>query len=166
MTPVYQRGISLIAVSIIFMLIGLVSMGALYTMRYGHLPMQEKLDQWGKSAGIIGKELKNVSGMSDVNSGSLNGSNTNANTGSNESGMRNAATVNSGVRRCTINGKTVYSDVECTDHNPTTRELKLHDAQGFVHAKPAQEQSSGDNASQDMRLNMLDKAINQNQPAR
>lgn len=156
MTPQSQRGISLIAVSIIFMLIGLISMGALYTMRYGHLPMQETLNKWGKSADVIGKELKNVSGISDSNAGN------NGNANSAGSGMRNAATVNSGVKRCTINGKTVYSDIECTDHNPTTRELKLHDTQGFVQTKPAQEQAGSDSTSeQEMRLKMLDKAVNQ-----
>ncbi|MFZ6771168.1 hypothetical protein ACO0LB_00495 [Undibacterium sp. SXout7W] len=161
MTLHSQRGISLIAVSVIFMLIGLISMGALYTMRYGHLPMQDTLNKWGKSADVIGKELKNVSGITDNNAGNNTNAN-NANANASGSGMRNAATVSSGVKRCTINGKTVYSDIECTDHNPTTRELKLHDTQGFVQTKPAQEQAGSDSTSeQEMRLKMLDKAINQ-----
>jgi hypothetical protein len=61
-----QRGLSLIWISVLFMLLGLVAMVFLYTIRYGHLPMQDVWTKWGKSANVIGNELKNVTGIQEL----------------------------------------------------------------------------------------------------
>jgi hypothetical protein len=143
-----QRGLSLIWISVLFMLLGLVSMGFLYTIRYGHLPMQDVWSKWGKSANVIGNELKNVTGIQEL---SL--------PGQNSSGVRQAATVESGVRRCTIDGKTVYSDTACLDSNPTSTNIELNDAKGFVKPPPPVEEASASNAEQDLRLKALEKAL-------
>lgn len=149
-----QRGsINLWAVSILMMLLTLAGLVFLYTLRYGHLPMQDVWARWGKSAHVISSELKNASGISAI-------------PGSGD-GLRPAATVNSGIRKCTIQGKVVFSDTACTDHNPSTKEIKLHDNQGF--APPKVNQSDKEGALQNdanertneqlLRLKALDKAI-------
>lgn len=143
-----QRGLSMIWISALFMLLGLVSMGFLYTIRYGHLPMQEVWTKWGKSANVIGNELKNVTGVQELTL-----------PGQNSGGVRQAATVESGVRRCTIDGKTVYSDTACLDSNPTSRKVKLNDTQGFVKPPVPAEDAGASHADQDLRLQALEKAL-------
>ncbi|WP_428718452.1 hypothetical protein [Undibacterium curvum] len=146
-----QRGMSLVAVSVLFMILGLVAMGFLYTIRYGHLPMQEVWARWGKSANVIGKELKNASGIPDSftpATGSAPGA----------ENMPAPVTVESGVKRCVINGKTVYSDTDC-HNNATATTLKLQDTQGFQKPKPAADAASASSPEQDARIKMIEKAI-------
>ena len=145
-----QRGsINLWAVSILMMLLTLAGLVFLYTIRYGHLPMQDVWARWGKSANVISSELKNASGISVIQSSG--------------DGLRPAATVNGGIRQCTIQGKVVFSDTACTDNNPSTKEIKLQDNQGFAPpkvVKPDQEHDElGANNEQVLRLKALDKAI-------
>ncbi|MFZ6752265.1 hypothetical protein ACO0KY_02730 [Undibacterium sp. Dicai25W] len=145
-----QRGISLIWVSVFFMTLAAAGMTLLYTVRYGHLPFQEVWTRWGKSANVIGNELQKASGVKELNL-----------PGQESSGVRAPVTVESGVRRCMINGKTVFSDTECTDQNSTTKHLKLNDTQGFVHPKPANtDDQAASGSEQEMRFKMIDKAIN------
>jgi hypothetical protein len=114
--------------------------------------MQDVWARWGKSAHVISSELKNASGISAI-------------PGSGD-GLRPAATVDAGIRQCTIQGKVVFSDTACTDNNPTTKNIKLHDNQGFAPpkvAKPDQEHDElGANNEQLLRLKALDKAIQSN----
>lgn len=41
------------------------------------------------------------------------------------------------IRKCTINGSIVYSNVECAPDNKTTRKLNLQSSQGIEPPKPA-----------------------------
>ena len=152
----HQRGISLIAVAIVSMLVALLSMGLLYYMRNGHLPMPGMWARWGKSANVISNELKNASGVQLPGS-----SNSNSNSNSNSTpGMRPAATVDEGVRRCTINGKTVYSDTLCTDTNPTTRQVKLHDARGIEAPKtPASQATASEADEEQLKKKIMEQAL-------
>lgn len=43
------------------------------------------------------------------------------------------ASAGGGIRKCVVNGKTVYSDSECND-KPNSREVKIHDTQGYDSA--------------------------------
>lgn len=135
-----QRGFSLVAVAIFSMLITSLGMGFLYYMRNGHLPMQEMWSRWGKSANVIGKELKNAAGMQNASGES--GVSTEG------QGLRQAATANEGVRRCILDGKTIYSDTLCLDNNPTTKKLKLNDSSGMEPPKAAIGRDEGDIANQ------------------
>ncbi|MBC3884228.1 hypothetical protein [Undibacterium griseum] len=143
-----QRGLSLIAISVIFMLLGLVAMGFLYTIRYGHLPMQDVWARWGKSAGVIGNELKNASGVKDLSLPVLP-----------DDDKRRIVTVESGARKCIVHGKTVYSDTECADSNPTSKNVKLHDTQGFVRPAAQADEHAASGSAEDLHLQMLEKAI-------
>lgn len=41
-----------------------------------------------------------------------------------------------GMRKCKINGATVYSNVDCRDDNKTTRIVEVSDSHGFEAPKP------------------------------
>lgn len=163
-----QRGaINLWLVSIIMMLVTIAGLSFLYTVRYGHLPFQETWARWGKSGQVIANELKNASGIQTDGSqaGQTQSGGTTGNTVSGQnSNLRAAATVDSGIKKCMIKGNLVYSDTECTDSNPTSRAVKLQDNKGFEPpkvAKPATEkEDSAQTAEADLRLKMIEKAIN------
>ena len=57
------------------------------------------------------------------------------------SGMATAAIKGDGaMRRCTIKGKTVISNTDCADSNPTSKVIEIHDTKGFEAPKaPAKE---------------------------
>ncbi|WP_460837992.1 hypothetical protein [Noviherbaspirillum agri] len=47
------------------------------------------------------------------------------------------ASGNAVVRKCTVAGKIIYSNVECNASNPTSREVVLQETKGFEAPKPA-----------------------------
>lgn len=53
---------------------------------------------------------------------------------------RGALASNDGkMRRCVIDGKTVISNTDCTDKNPTSKVIKIQDTKGFeAPKKPAE----------------------------
>lgn len=132
--------ISLYLVAIFMMLLTLAALAFFYFMRYGHLPMQDVWQRWSKSGAVISNELKSAGGLS---------------VGGTASGK--VATVDAGIRRCTIKGKVIFSDVECADSNPTTREVKLYDSKGGEPPKaPAAVKDAPD---PDLKLQMIDKLV-------
>lgn len=150
-----QKGLSLLAVAVLSMLVASAAMLALYTMRHGHLPMPEVWDRWGKSAKVISGELKKASGLTTQTQESGQ-----ANSDQGGNGMPAPVTIGTGARRCTINGKVTYSDTECLDSNPTTKQIKLHETQGFTHPKPpASDTETGNDGEQDLRMKALEKAL-------
>ncbi len=156
-----QRGLSLIAVAILSMLIAALGMGFLYYMRYGRLPMHDMWARFGKAAAVISNDVKETTGLP---------------TGSSEGpGMRQAATTSEGVRRCTIDGKTVYSDTLCLDNNPTTKKIKLNDSKGMEPPKTAVAREDGgkggDNnypasmSNEEMKKKIMEQALGKSTPA-
>jgi len=136
-----QAGLSLIAVSVLFMLIGCLAMASLFYMRYGHLPLPEWLQNRGLSAapaGAIGQALKTLP--------------------VDKSNLPVPVTIESGVRHCQINGKTVYSDIEC-QHRQDSQVMKLHDTQGFVKPPPENKSDDVTASDADLRLKLMDQAI-------
>ncbi|MES2049601.1 MAG: hypothetical protein V4447_14465 [Pseudomonadota bacterium] len=78
-----------------------------------------------------------------------------------------AVTVDEGILRCTVKGKVVFSDVDCSESNPTTRTVKLVDNKGGEPPKAsAAGQAHGSvqasvQASNevDVKSQMIDKAV-------
>lgn len=82
-----------------------------------------------------------------------------------------AVTVDEGILRCTVKGKVVFSDVDCSESNPTTRAVKLVDNQGGGPPKAsaagqaqaavqASVQASVQAAAEiDVKSQMIDKAV-------
>jgi hypothetical protein len=139
--------INLVLVAVLMMVLTLTALSFLYYMRYGHVPLQDVWQRWSKSAEVVTTELSEL-GKDGVLSG-------------------NAATVDTGIRRCTINGKVLFSDVECSDSNPTTRAVKLVDNKGGEPPK-ASATGKGQDAVQaavqadtevDLKTQMIDKIV-------
>lgn len=153
-----QRGaVSLFGTAILMMLLAIAGMLFLYSVRYGHLPFQDAMARWGRSANVISNELKQASGIA---SGSAAQASQPAAIGQGSAGTPAAATIDAGIRRCTIHGKIVYSDNECRDDNVTTRAVKLQDSRSDA-PKPAPTATDGDeDPEQSLRMKMIDKAIN------
>ncbi|MDO8651382.1 MAG: hypothetical protein Q7R66_04260 [Undibacterium sp.] len=157
MNKFLQRGtVSPLAIAALMMLLTLLGLAFLYSIRYGHFPLQDVWSRWGKSATIITHELKKASGVqTDVRQMEQVGSAVQA-----DAGMRQAATVDSGIRRCSIHGKMVYSDIDCVDSNPSTRAVKLYDNKGFEAPKiPVPVKVGNDDPDVDLRMKMIDKMV-------
>ena len=130
-----QQGLSLIGVAIFMALLAATAMGALYWVRYERNPITDIMNgQVGKSAkaplpGAIKPAPLAAVAPPPAPAGP--------------------------IRKCVINGKTVYSDLECPQSG---EKLKLHDNQGFAPPpKPVPEEDS--NASATVQQKAMDKAI-------
>jgi hypothetical protein len=63
------------------------------------------------------------------------------------------------LRKCTINGAVVYSNVDCRPDNPTSRVVELHDSRGFEPPKVPVVAKPQTNPSDNLQQKALDKAI-------
>lgn len=62
------------------------------------------------------------------------------------------------IRKCVIDGKVVYSNVECDNSNTTSRKVQLHDTKG-IEAPKAPPAPAPEAEGKDMRQKMIDKAV-------
>jgi hypothetical protein len=112
-----QRGISLIQVAIVMASLAAIAMAALYGMRYERNPLLDGLDKLsghpaGQAAIQKTQQVLRDSGVSPA-----------------------AGAAPAGVlRKCVINGKTVFSDVECNEHGQV---VKVHETHGYEAPKVA-----------------------------
>jgi hypothetical protein len=133
-------GISLLMTAVLMMGITLIGMSVLYYLRFSQWPMQESFNRWGQSLGVIQQEVKKGAGL--VSDGA------------------DSSTLGEGLRKCKINGKVVYSDVDCLDSNATTRSLTLHDSRGFSLPTPAEKSSAlSANSGPTIQEKKIEKAI-------
>ncbi len=117
----YQTGaISLLWVAVGSGLLALIAMGALFSMRNEH---NYFADVWHSSGAATAASA----------------------TGNALEATRRAATGggDGALRKCVVNGKAVISNVDCSDKNPTSRTIEIHDSHGFeapkVPPKPKEE---------------------------
>ena len=62
------------------------------------------------------------------------------------------------MRKCVINGKTVISNTDCVDQNPTSKVIKIQDTRGFeAPKKPVEPKNEGDGLS--LRDKMIEKQL-------
>lgn len=115
-----QRGaLSLFRVAILMACVGLAGMAALFAMRYQRNLLAETWDG-----------LTRTSGAAEIAQKSQNA----IETAKNE--IRNGEATETGImRKCMVDGKVMYSNVECKDKNPSSRNLNLPDYQGFEAPK-------------------------------
>ncbi|WP_295747992.1 hypothetical protein [Undibacterium sp.] len=156
-----QKGaISLFMTALLMMLITVMAMLFLYTARYGHLPFPELRARWGHSADVISNELKSVSGVKAAATATASATATATATDkalSKSADLQSTVTIESGVQRCTIQGKVVYSDTECLSNNASTRTIKLHDNRADA-PKPVTKPNEDKDASEvDLKMKMIDK---------
>ncbi|HJV83626.1 hypothetical protein [Noviherbaspirillum sp.] len=62
------------------------------------------------------------------------------------------------IRKCMVDGKPVYSNVECDTKNPTSRKVELHDTSGIDAPKVSVPAASQMDAPQNMQEKMIEKA--------
>lgn len=62
------------------------------------------------------------------------------------------------IRKCVIDGKVVYSNVECDNRNATSRKVQLHDTKG-IEAPKSPPAPAPEAEGKDMRQKMIDKAV-------
>jgi hypothetical protein len=63
------------------------------------------------------------------------------------------------VRKCVVDGKVVYSNVECDAGNPTSRKVELYDTRGIEAPKAPPAAMSETDAAADLRNKMIEKAV-------
>ncbi|MES2103488.1 MAG: hypothetical protein V4634_05670 [Pseudomonadota bacterium] len=129
--------VGLLFTAVLMALVSLAALSFLYSLRYGHWPMQEAWATWSKSDKVnqIQQEIKSAAGQA-------------------------AAPGGAEVRRCMIAGKLTYSNVECKAAGSLA--VKLHDSRGIEAPRqpaPAEQQIGDDGQLKDK---MLEKAISTN----
>jgi hypothetical protein len=129
-----QRGWSLIWVAVLMGGLAAVAMAALFSMRYGRNFFAEGVQKVAGQGGIAA-----VAGRAAVLPAA---------------GAPSAAKP---LRRCVIDGKTVISDTDCLDRNPTSRTVVVHETRG-IEAPKAPRPDPADAAPQDVRAQMIENA--------
>ena len=126
-----QRGISLILVAVLMAGVAALAMAAIFSMRYERNLFAEGV------AKLTGKAPAAAAG----------------------SGAAAAAAPVPGnqLRRCVINGKTVFSDTECSAANATTKNVVVHETKGVEAPKPPKPDPAAA-APQDLRAKMIENA--------
>lgn len=113
-----QRGISLIQVAIVMASLAAIAMATLYGMRYERNPLLDGLDKL--SGRPLSQDIRPAGGArasAPVNAAQM------------------APATPAGVlRKCVIHGKTVFSDVECSEHDQA---VQVHATHGFEAPKVA-----------------------------
>jgi hypothetical protein len=129
-----QRGWSLIWVAVLMGGLAAAAMAALFSMRYGRNFFAEGVQKVAGQGGIAA-----VAGRAAV--------------------LPAAVTPPAAkpLRRCVIDGKTVISDTDCLDRNPTSRTVAVHETRG-IEAPKAPRPDPAEAAPQDVRAKMIENA--------
>lgn len=133
-----QQGLSLIGVAIFMAILTLAAMAALYWMRFERNPITDIMN--GTVQRPFGK-LGKPAGPASPNAGLP------------PQAPPAPVALSTEVRKCIINGKTVFSDTECPK---TASKLKLHDNTFAAPPKPV---VAEDDASATIAQKALDKSI-------
>lgn len=132
--------VSLLFTAVFMSVVALLAVSFLYSLRYGHWPMQDMWDRWTRQAKIenIQQEIKGVTA---------------------QSGMPSA----NEVRRCVIAGKVVYSNVDCRDDssggNSGSKAVKLYDSRGIEAPKQAVQPEAQSDAGMQTDKPLADKVL-------
>ncbi|MGH8807640.1 MAG: hypothetical protein ACREX0_07165 [Noviherbaspirillum sp.] len=70
-----------------------------------------------------------------------------------------AANPDTAVRKCMVDGKVVYSNVECGAGNSSSRKVELHDTKGFEAPKAPAAAAPEADASANLKEKMVEKAV-------
>ncbi len=115
-----QRGLSLLGVAVFSIVFAGIAMVFLMGVRHDRNYFAEG---WAK---VTGKVVE--SPVADAVKGAAGAAGL-----ANTSGA--APQAGGAMRKCVIDGKTVISNVDCTDKNPTSKDIKIVDTKGFEAPK-------------------------------
>jgi Tfp pilus assembly protein PilV len=124
-----QRGISLILVAVLMAAVAALAMAAIFSMRYERNLFAEGLARLGGKSAAAAPAAAAAA----------------------------ISTPAKPLRRCVIDGKTVFSDTECSAANATTRNVVVHETKG-IDAPRGPKPDPVDAAPQDLRAKMIEKA--------
>lgn len=137
----HQRGLSMFWVAAGSAVLALAAMAALFSMRYERNLFAEGLGKISASAiaSPVGKaaDAAKAAVKGDPKAGASGGE----------------------LRRCIIDGKTVISNVDCSDKNPTSKKIIIRDTKGFDSGKKAEPAASAPAASAPTSQPAVDKII-------
>lgn len=125
-----QRGISLIAVALIMAGLAAIVMAALFSMKKERNLFAEGAD----------KLLKKTGAEAVV-----------------QQGAKAVQPAAAALRRCVIDGKTVFSDTECLPGNPTTKKVVVQEMRG-IEAPKVPKPDPAASGPESMREKMIEKA--------
>jgi hypothetical protein len=128
-----QRGVSLIAVALIMAGLAAVVMAALFSMKQERNLFAVGMDKVLKQSGAD-KAMGQV-----------------------EQATGTAPAAGATLRRCVIDGKTVFSDTECSDRNPTSKKVVVQETRG-IEAPKVPKPDPAASGPQAMRDKMIEKA--------
>ncbi len=111
----HQRGLTLTGVALISALVAGLAMAALFSMRYDR-------NLFAEGAAKVSKLFAATPAQGALDAAK---SAVGAATGS------PAAPGGGALRKCVIDGKTVISNSDCSDKNPTSKTIAIHDSKGF-----------------------------------
>ena len=132
----YQKGLSLLWTAVVVGLVAAAGMVALMSARYERNYFAEG---WKK---LTKTEAGQV--VQQVQQNAANASKPEA----------------AAIRKCVIDGKVVYSNVDCDKGNATSQKVQIHDTKGFEAPKvPVASAPEGEGAPS-MRDKLIDKAVN------
>lgn len=106
-----QRGLSLVWVAVLMAGFAAAAMAALFSMRYERNFFAEGAGQLLKQSGgsaVLQKTQQAVGA---------------------------AAPASGALRKCLIDGQTVISNTDCTDRNPTSKTIQIHETRGIEAPK-------------------------------
>ena len=63
-----------------------------------------------------------------------------------------------GLRKCVVNGKAVISNVDCSDANPTSKTIAIHDTKGFEAPKVPPKPAASALSQSDIRAQLIERA--------
>jgi hypothetical protein len=138
----YQRGLGLIQVAIVMATLAAIAMAAMMSMRSERNLFAEAL---GKVTGHAPAPVRRAGAPGAP--------------GAPEAAAQPALPERpAGVlRKCVIDGKTVLSDVDCTERNPTSTIVKVHETRGIESPKAPKPEPAAD-AAPTMQDKMIEKA--------
>ncbi|RZI41676.1 hypothetical protein EGT07_16330 [Herbaspirillum sp. HC18] len=129
----YQRGLSLLWTAVFVGGVALVAMVGLMSARYEHNYFAEAWKKLTKTE--VGQAVRQV-----------------------QQGIQPTVKSEAAVRKCVIDGKVVYSNVECDNSNPTSRKVDIHDTKGF-EAPKVPVSSAPQEGAPTMQDKMIEKAV-------
>lgn len=136
----YQRGeVSLLWAAVLVGVVALVCMGALFSMRYERNFFAEAWARFTKSE--VGKAVQQTQKVAEGVTKPAGG-----------------ISPSTDIRKCTIDGKVVYSNIECDVKNATTRKVQLHDTQGIEAPKVPQASASQSEGRPALQDKVIEKA--------
>jgi len=63
------------------------------------------------------------------------------------------------VRKCTINGQVVYSNVDCRKDDPTSKVVEMHDTKGIEAPKAPPKSTEAAASADSLQQKAIDKAV-------